>query len=57
MLNQIGDNVWAGGLFVLAVAVAVLAHFGHDKDLMNFAGTIAVTGAALFQRKSDKGGN
>jgi hypothetical protein len=54
MLNTIADNVWAFLLFVLAVATAVTASFRHDKDLFTFAGTVAMTGAALFHGKSDK---
>jgi hypothetical protein len=54
MLNNIADNVWAFGLFVLAAALAVTAHFGADKDLYTFAGTVAMTGAALFHGKGDK---
>jgi hypothetical protein len=51
-LGRVAENVWAFLLFVIAAGVGMLAHFGHDKDLLVFAGTIATTGAALFQRKT-----
>lgn len=50
-LGKIEDNVWAFLLFVMAGGVAIAAHFGHDKDLLGFAGTVAMTGAALFHGK------
>ena len=50
-LGRIADNVWAFLLFVGAGLIAVVAHFGHDKDLLGFAGTVAMTGAALFHGK------
>jgi len=49
--EKIGDNVWAFLLFIGAGIVAIVAHFGHDKDLLGFASTIAMTGAALFHGK------
>lgn len=54
VLEKIGDNVWAFLLFVLAAALAVLAHFMPDKDLMQFAGSIAMTGAAVFHSREKK---
>lgn len=54
MFSSIADNVWAFLLFVLAfVAALTAAHWGN-KDLMTFAGTVAMTGAALFHGKGDK---
>jgi hypothetical protein len=53
-LGEIPDNVWAFLLFVLACGLAVAGHFGHDKELLGFAGTIAMTGAALFHGKEKK---
>ena len=67
-LGTIADNVWAFLLFVvaslIAVAAAVIAlvivyhYHGTDysiaKDLLQFASTVAMTGAALFHGKSDK---
>ncbi len=50
-LGRVADNVWAFLLFVGAGAIAVFAHFGHDKDLMTFASSVALTGAALFHGK------
>jgi hypothetical protein len=50
-LGGIANNVYAFLLILLAAVVAVFAHFGHDKDLLGFASTIAMTGAALFQGK------
>jgi len=46
------DNAYAFALFVIAAGMASMAHFGHDKDLFTFAGTVAMTGAALFHVKS-----
>lgn len=54
MLNQIADNVWAFLLFVIAAALAVAGSVRHDKDLIQFASTVAMTGAALFHGKSEK---
>jgi hypothetical protein len=54
MLSNIADNVWAFGLFLLAAGLAVTAHFGNDKDLYTFAGTVATMGAALFHVKPEK---
>ena len=54
MLSNIADNVWAFCLFVLAAGLAVTAHFGNDKDLFTFAGTVAMTGAALFHGNGEK---
>ena len=54
MLNSIADNVWAFLLFVIAAAVALTAARWGNKDLMTFAGTVAMTGAALFHGKADK---
>lgn len=54
MLNSIADNVWAFLLFVIAAGVAVTAAHWGNKDLMTFAGTMAMTGAALFHGKNDK---
>ena len=51
--GKIADNVWAFALFVLAGGVAIVAHIGHDKDLLGFASTVAMTGAALFHGKKD----
>lgn len=54
MLNGIADNVWAFLLFVIAGGMALLAARWGNKDLMTFAGTVAMTGAALFHGKSEK---
>jgi len=54
MLNTIADNVWAFALFVIAAGLAVTASVRHDKDLYTFAGTVAMTGAALFHGKGEK---
>ncbi len=54
MLNSIADNVWAFALFVIAAAVAILAAHWGNKDLMTFAGTVAMTAAALFHGKGEK---
>lgn len=68
-LNAVQDNVWAFALFLLASALAatsslmcllILYHFhgtdyGAAKDLLGFAGTVAMTGAALFHGKSQPG--
>jgi len=54
MFNAIPDNGYAFLLFIVAAGLAMLAHFGGDKDLFTFAGTVAMTGAALFHGKSDK---
>lgn len=53
-LARVADNIWAFLLFMIASGVAIVAHFGHDKDLLGFAGTIAMTGAALFHGKQSK---
>ena len=53
-LDRVVDNVWAFLLFLLAGALAAMAHFTHDKDLLQFAGTVAMTGAALFHGKDKK---
>lgn len=50
-LGLIADNVWAFLLFVLGAGVALVAHYGGDKDLMQFATGITMTGAALFHGK------
>jgi hypothetical protein len=55
MLNNVADNGWAFLLFVMACGLALAAHFGHDKDLYTFAGTVAMTGAALFHGKKESG--
>ena len=51
-IGSIADNVWAFLLFVMAGVLAAGAHFGHDDKLFQFAGTVAMTGAALFHGKS-----
>ena len=56
-MNNLADNSYAFLLFVMACGLAVSAHFGHDKDLFTFAGTVAMTGAALFHGKTDKKDN
>ena len=53
-LGRVVDNVWAFSLFLLAGVIAVIGHLGHDKDLLGFASTIAMTGAALFHGKDKK---
>jgi hypothetical protein len=53
-MNSLADNSYAFLLFIVAAALAVMAHFGHDKDLFTFAGTVAMTGAALFHGKNDQ---
>ncbi len=53
-MNSLADNSYAFLLFVIAAGLAITAHFGHDHDLFVFAGTVAMTGAALFHGKSDK---
>lgn len=50
-VGRIADNVWAFLLFVLGGVLAVLAHVHPDKDLMTFAASVAMTGAALFHGK------
>ncbi len=53
-MNQLQDNVYAFLLFVMAGALAVFGSLhGHDKDLYTFAGTVAMTGAAMFHGKND----
>jgi hypothetical protein len=53
-LGTIADNVWAFMLFVGAGILAIVAHSTNDDKLYQFAGTVAMTGAALFHGKSDK---
>jgi hypothetical protein len=53
-VGRVADNVWAFLLFGLASALAALAHAAHDKDLLQFASTVAMTGAALFHGKDHK---
>lgn len=53
-LGAVAINVWAAMLFLLAGALAFVGHAGHDKDLLTFAGTVATTGAALFQHGNAK---
>jgi hypothetical protein len=53
-LSLITDNAWAFSLFLLAAVVALIAHHGGDKDLMQFATGITMTGAALFHGKDHK---
>lgn len=50
IFNTLVDNVWACFLFLLAFVLALVAHCSHpiDKDLMQFAASITMTGAALF---------
>jgi hypothetical protein len=50
-VGHIADNVWAFLLFGLAGALALAGHIHPDKDLMTFAGSVAMTGAALFHGK------
>ncbi len=53
-MNSLQDNVYAFLLFLMAGLIAVFASIhGHDKDLFTFAGTVAMTGAALFHGKTD----
>lgn len=56
VLNVFVDNVWAAFLFFIAGVLALVAHFAHpiDKDLMQFASSITMTGAALFHAKDKK---
>ena len=53
-MNNIADNVWAFLLFVIAAILALVATFHGNKDLFTFAGSVTMTGAALFHGKSDK---
>jgi hypothetical protein len=53
-VGRVADNVWAFLLFGLASSLASLAHVTHDKDLLQFASTVAMTGAALFHGKDHK---
>lgn len=48
VLGRIAVNAYAFMLFVLAGAIAIVAHYGRDKDLAIFAGSVATTAAALF---------
>jgi hypothetical protein len=52
--GRVADNVWAFLLFALASVIACVGHAAHDKDLLQFASTIAMTGAALFHGKDHK---
>lgn len=54
MTQKISDNAYAFALFLLAIGVAVLAHYGNDKDLFTFARDVTLTGAALFHGKDAK---
>lgn len=51
-MESVTDNVWAFLLFILASAAALLSSLRHDRDLMQFASTVAMTGAALFHAKN-----
>ena len=53
-LGLIADNAWAFMLFLLAAVVALVAHYGGDKDLMQFATGITMTGAAVMHGKDKK---
>lgn len=53
VIGKVADNAWAFTLFVLAGALALVAHYGHDTGLLGFAGTIAATGSTLFKGKRD----
>jgi hypothetical protein len=53
-IGRIADNVWAFLLFLLAGVLAVIGHFGHDAELLRFAGSVTLTGAALFHGKDKK---
>jgi hypothetical protein len=53
-LGLVADNVWAFLLFCLGSVLALIAHCGGDKDLMQFATGITMTGAALFHGKDRK---
>jgi hypothetical protein len=53
-VSSLQDNVYAFLLFLIATVVAIVASLhGHDKDLFTFAGTVAMTGAAVFHGKTD----
>ncbi len=51
-MNSINDNVWAFLLFIVAALAALTSSIRHDRDLMQFASTVAMTGAALFHAKA-----
>jgi uncharacterized membrane protein YoaK (UPF0700 family) len=67
-VNVIQDNVWAFSLFLLASLIAIAScvlgmvivfhyhstEYGIAKDLLQFASTVAMTGAALFHGKEKK---
>ena len=67
-LNAIQDNAWAFALFVLAAVVALsggvlgaililrfhVSDYTLAKDIIQFAGTIAMTGAAIFHGKDKR---
>lgn len=67
-LNAVQDNAWAFALFVLAALVAIsggvlgavmilrfrVSDYTIAKDIIQFAGTIAMTGAAIFHGKDKR---
>lgn len=52
-LGRVATNVWAFLLILVAGGISVVAHLGHDKDLLVFAGSVATTAGVLFSHKSN----